>query len=584
MKKTTVIASFLFLATLAGGAQAAPMVATKAYVDDGLGKKQNTLTPGTNIQLHSQLNGTVEISANLDSVTMHAGTDITIGDDNTINANYGSLLFPLADSDVAAIANLESGAARISAIKQTNGLLDVRTSGWGRVLAGEAAPASGGDVYNAIQRAVAGLQPTITGIGDIVVNNNQVSVTYDTLDYDSTSDTEVTGLADGSKRIKTVLQTNGKVGVTVTDWGQVAAGEAAPASGGDVYAAIQNTIQNLYTAGNGISITNGVIAAKGNTNRNIEVSPDGIGISMDEYDTGVDNDPGFTHENEYSLYRGGFRIARIEQNDKGEITVTTDKWNEMWTANEPPIRTIQIRKELNKKTNDIIAGRLIRVTEENTTEDELINNTLGEKNYTINSTLYPGRGITFVDNCLVSGISGEISSGTCIALRTSTASALRFNEDGELSLSGLSYSSIDDENAAGVENGTSRIASITQNEGVISVTTGSWVESLERGNLTDENMGVPATAKAIVAAIDQSVDPVEQTANNAAANATEALRVANEAAADAAEALRVANNAIPKPNPNECSQEGKRCVLTYGLNSEGVLTYEWEVITRATGE
>lgn len=554
MKKTTVIASFLFLATLTGIVQAAPQIATKAYVD---------------------------------SKTVQAGHDISVTDGRTVNATYTSL-FTLLDSNTA--ANLESGAARISAIQQNNGLLGVRTSGWGRVLAGEVAPASGGAVYNAIQRAVAGLQPTITGIGDIVVNDNQVSVTYDTLDYDSTSDTEVTGLADGSKRIKTVLQTNGKVGVTVTDWGQVAAGEAAPASGGDVYAAIQNTIQNLYTAGNGISITNGVIAAKGNTNRNIEVSSDGIGISMDEYDTGVDNDPGFTHENEYSLFRGGFRVARIEQNDKGEITVTTDKWNEMWTANEPPIRTIQIRKALNKKTNDIIAGRLISVTEDSTAEIQN-NDDLGVKNYKINSTLYPGQGITFVDNCLVSGISGGISSGTCIALRTSTTSALRFNEDGELSLSGLSYSSIDDENAAGVANGTSRIASITQNEGVISVTTGSWVESLERENLTDENMGVPATAKAIVAAIDQSVDPVEQTANNALQAANNALQAANEAAEDAAEAatnaaeaLRVANNAIPKPNPNECSQEGKRCVLTYGLNSEGVLTYEWEVITRATGE
>ena len=81
------------------------------------------------------------------------------------------------------------------------------------------------------------------------------------------------------------------------------------------------------------------------------------------------------------------------------------------------------------------------------------------------------------------------------------------------------------------------------------------------------------TAKAIVAAIDQSVDTVEATANNA-------LRVANEAAADAAEALQAANNAIPKPDPNVCGAPGKRCVLTYGLNGNE-MTYEWEVVTRA---
>lgn len=495
MKKTTAIASFLFLATLAGGAQAAPMVATKAYVEDGLEKKQNTLTPGANIQLNSQLNGTVEISANLDSVTMHAGTGITIDDNNTIRANYETLQFTLTDSNAA--ANLESGAARISAIKQNNGLLGVLTS----------------------------------------------------------------------------------------DWGQVAAGERAPASGGDVYTAIQNAVQNLYTAGDGISITDGVIAAKGDTNRNIEVSTDGIGISMDEFDTTADiTGSGYGA----GLLEGISRVARIEQNDKGEITVKTDKWNEMWSEENEPIRTGQIKDALDLKTNDIIAGRLIRVTEENTTEDELTSNNLGEKNYTINSTLYPGQGITFVDNCLVSGISGGIS-GTCIALRTSTASALRFNEDGELSLSGLSYSSIDDENAAGVENGTRRIASITQNEGVISVTTDSWVESLTE--LDEDEYEVPATAKAIVDAIAQSVDPVELTANNAleaaneaAEDANDALQAANSAAAVAAEALEAANNAIPKPDPDECGSPENRCVLTYGLNDAGVLAFEWEVITRATGE
>lgn len=455
MKKTTVIASFLFLATLTGIVQAAPQIATKAYVD---------------------------------SKTVQAGHDISITDGRTVNA------------------------------------------------------------------------------------------TYESLQYD------ISAQQDGLLPINRILQTDGLIKVIPGEWGQVAPDVTAPASGGDVYAAIQEAIQNLeppeYTAGDGISITDdGVIAAKGDLNRNIKVNTDGIGIAMDEYDTSTGNTG-----NGAGLSDGIARVKRIEQNDIGEITVTTDKWNESWGLGAAPIRTSKIKYELDRKTNKVLSGRYIRVTEANTagTDTEL-----GEKNYTINSTLYPGTGITFVDNCIISGR----TSGTCIALRTSVASGLSFNEDGELSLSGLRYDSTETDAAPGLENGTSRIASITQNEGVISVRTGSWVESLERENLTDENMGVPATAKAIVAAIDQSVDPVEQTANNALQAANNALQAANEAAEDAAEAaedaaeaLRVANNAIPKPDPNLCSQEGKRCVLTYGLNSQNQLTYEWEVVTRATGE
>lgn len=565
MKKTTAIASFLFLATLAGGAQAAPMVATKAYVEDGLEKKQNTLTAGANIQLSSQSNGTVEISANLDSVTMHAGTGITIDDNNTIRANYETLQFTLTDSNAA--ANLESGAARISAIKQYNGLLGVLTSDWGQVAENEVAPASGGDVYNAIRDAVTGLQPTITGIGDIVVNNNQVSVTYNSLGYDSTSDTAVTGLADGSKRIKTVLQTNGKVGVTVTDWGEVAENEAAPASGGDVYAAIQNAVQNLYTAGDGISIADNEIAAKGDTNRNIEVSTDGIGISMDGFDTTADiTGSGYGA----GLLEGISRVARIEQNDKGEITVKTDKWNEMWSEVNEPIRTGKIKDALDLKIDEIIPGSYISVSETSTSPDGYPDDPNINK-VTISSTLRAGNGIQFTP-----GIGNGL---TYVGLGLTATTATRLiDSDGNLSLSGLSYSSIDDENAAGLANGTSRIASITQSEGVISVRTGSWVESLTE--LDEGEYGVPATAQAIVAAIT----PVEQTANEAAETANDALQAANDAAAVATQALEAANNAIPKPDPDECGSHENRCVLTYGLNDAGVLAFEWEVITRATGE
>ncbi len=447
MKKTTAIASFLFLATLTGIAQATPQIATKAYVD---------------------------------SKTVQAGDDISVTGGRTVNATYASLQYDISSQD--------------------------------------------------------GLLP-----------------------------------------INGIFQSDGLIKVTTGAWGQVAPDVTAPASGGDVYAAIQEAIQNLeppeYEAGAGISITDGVIAAKGDPDKNIKVyANEGIGIAMEEFDTSTGDD---THG--AGLSGGISRVARIEQNNTGNITVTTDKWNEQWTVNDAPIRTQRIKYELNRKTNDVVAGRLISVTEVNTTEDELINNELGEKNYTISSTLYPGNGIVFDNvNC------GR--NQTCISLRTSSTSALSFNEDGELSLSGLSYDSRETEAAQGLENGTSRIASITQTDGIISVTTGDWVTSLDAENLTEENAGVPATAKAIVAAIDQSVAPVERTATEAAENAAEALRVANNAAADAAEALQAANNAIPKPDPNVCSEEGKRCVLTYGLNSDNELTYEWEVVTRAEGE
>ena len=431
MKKTTAIASFLFLATLTGIVQAAPEIATKAYVD---------------------------------SKTVQAGDDISVTDGRTVNATYASLQYDLNDYEL--------------------------------------------------------------------------------------------NLQDKPLPINGISQVNGKIRVTTGAWGQVAPDMPVPASGGDVYDAIQNAIQNLgYTAGAGISITDGVIAAKGDPDKNIKVyANEGIGIAMESFDTMTGDD---THG--YGLSEGTARVTRIEQNYTGNITVTTDKWNEQWSLGSAPIRTTQIREELDKKTNNIYEGRLISVTEVNTTEDELINNTLGEKNYTISSTLYPGTGIKFTtENCRVEG-------GTCIALNTSGTSALSFNEDGELSLSGLSYNSTETEAGQGLANGTSRIASITQTDGIISVTTGDWVTSLDAENL-EENPGVPATAKAIVAAIT----PVEETANDA-------LRVANNA-------LQAANNAIPKPDPNLCSEEGKRCVLTYGLNSDNELTYEWEVVTRADGE
>lgn len=440
MKKTTAIASFLFLATLTGIVQAAPQIATKAYVD---------------------------------SKTVQAGDDISVTDGRTVNATYESLQYD------------------ISALQQ-----------------------------------------------------------------------------DGLLPINRILQLDGLIEVIPGEWGQVAPDVVAPASGGDVYAAIQNAIQNLeppeYTAGNGISITDGVITAIGHPDKNIKVYPEGIGIAMERFDTSTGDT---THG--AGLSDGTARVARIEQNNTGNITVTTDKWNEQWSLGYAPIRTTMIKSELDKKTNNIYAGDLIRVTEVNTTEDELINNTLGVKNYTIHSTLAAGAGIMFdTENCT--------RNKTCIALNTSSNSGIRFNEAGELSLSGLSYDSRETEAAQGLENGTSRIASITQTDGIISVTTGDWVTSLDAENLTDDNMGVPATAKAIVAAIDQSVDQVKQTAN-------EALRVANEAAADATEALQAANNAIPKPDPNVCGAPGKRCVLTYGLNGNE-MTYEWEVVTRAEGE
>lgn len=441
MKKTTAIASFLFLATLTGIAQAAPQIATKAYVD---------------------------------SKTVQAGDDISVTDGRTVNATYGSLQYNISAQD------------------------------------------------------------------------------------------------DGLLPINGIFQSDGLIKVTTGAWGQVAPDVAAPASGGDVYEAIQSAIQNLgYTAGAGISITDGVIAAKGDPNKNIKVyANEGIGIAMARFDTMTGDD---THGS--GLSEGTARVTRIEQNNTGNITVTTNKWNEQWSLGAAPIRTTQIRHELDRKTNDVLAGRLISVTEENTTEDELINNELGKKNYTISSTLYPGTGIRFTtENCRVAG-------GTCIALNTSSNSALSFNEDGEISLSGLSYDSRETEAAQGLENGTSRIASITQTDGIISVTTGDWVTSLDAENL-EENPGVPATAKAIVAAIT----PVEETANDALRVANNALQVANEAAADATEALQAANNAIPKPDPNVCSAPGKRCVLTYGENSDGVSTYEWEVVTRAEGE
>lgn len=433
MKKTTAIASFLFLATLTGIVQAAPQIATKAYVD---------------------------------SKTVQAGDDISVTDGRTVNATYGSLQYDISEPD--------------------------------------------------------GLLP-----------------------------------------INGIFQSDGLIKVTTGAWGQVAPDVTAPASGGDVYAAIQEAIQNLeppeYTAGHGIRITDGVITAVGHPDKNIKVYPDGIGIAMERYETSTAGDS--------NLLNGGLRVAKIEQDYTGNITVIEDKWNESWDAVDPPIRTIKIKSELDKKTNNIYEGRLISVT----LDDQTSTGTgaaLGKKNYTISSTLYPGTGIRFTtENCRVAG-------GTCIALNTSSTSALSFNEDGELSLSGLSYDSRETEAGQGLANGTSRIASITQTDGIISVTTGDWVTSLDEENLTDEDMGVPATAKAIVAAIDQSVDQVEQTANNA-------LRVANEAAADAAEALQAANNAIPKPDPNVCSAPGKRCVLTYGLNSDNELTYEWEVVTRA---
>ena len=438
MKKTTAIASFLFLATLTGIVQAAPQIATKAYVD---------------------------------SKTVQAGDDISVTDGRTVNATYGSLQYDISSQD--------------------------------------------------------GLLP-----------------------------------------INGIFQSDGLIKVTTGAWGQVAPDVTAPASGGDVYAAIQEAIQNLeppeYEAGAGIRITDSVIAAVGDPNKNIKVyANEGIGIAMEEFDTGTGDT---THG--AGLSGGISRVARIEQNNIGNITVTTDKWNESWSLGEAPIRTAKIKYELNRKTNNVTAGRLISVT----LDDQTSTGTgaaLGEKNYTIDSTLYPGNGIMFTTNC-PTGARGS----TCIALNTSSTSALSFNEDGELSLSGLSYDSRETEAAQGLESGTSRIASITQTDGIISVTTGDWVTSLDAENLTEENAGVPATAKAIVAAIDQSVDPVEATANNA-------LRVANEAAANATEALRVANNAIPKPDPNVCGAPGKRCVLTYGLNSDNELTYEWEVVTRA---
>ena len=430
MKKTTAIASFLFLATLTGIAQAAPQIATKAYVD---------------------------------SKTVQAGEDISITDGSTVNATYASL------------------------------------------------------------------------------------------DYD------ISAQQDGLLPINGIFQSDGLIKVTTGAWGQVAPDVTAPASGGDVYAAIQEAIQNLeppeYTAGAGIRITDGVIAAVGDPNKNIKVYTDGgIGIAMDAF---TSND---------QLASGINRVKTITQNERGKIDVVTDKWNEFWDLTEAPINTGKIKYELNKKTNNVTAGRLINVTLQDNTGAGT-STILGEKNYTIESTLYPGTGIRFTtENCRVAG-------GTCIALNTSSTSALSFNEDGELSLSGLSYDSRETEAAQGLESGTSRIASITQTDGIISVTTGDWVTSLDAENLTEENAGVPATAKAIVAAIDQSVDTVEATANNA-------LRVANEAAADAAEALQAANNAIPKPDPNVCGAPGKRCVLTYGLNGNE-MTYEWEVVTRA---
>lgn len=433
MKKTTAIASFLFLATLTGIVQAAPQIATKAYVD---------------------------------SKTVQAGDDISVTDGRTVNATYGSLQYNISEPD--------------------------------------------------------GLLP-----------------------------------------INSILQTDGLIKVTTGAWGQVAQGEVAPASGGDVYAAIQEAIQNLeppeYTAGAGISITDGVITALGRADKNIKVFTDGIGIAMERYETST---------GDVSLWSGDLRIKKIEQDYTGNITVIEDKWNESWDAVDPPIRTIKIKSELDKKTNNIYAGRLISVT----LDDQTSTGTgaaLGEKNYTIDSTLYPGNGIVFDNvNC------GR--NQTCISLRTSSNSALSFNEDGELSLSGLSYDSRETEAAQGLENGTSRIASITQTDGIISVTTGDWVTSLDAENL-EENPEVPATAKAIVAAIT----PVEETANDALRVANNALQAANNAAADAAEALQAANNAIPKPDPNRCSAPGKRCVLTYGENSDGDLTYEWEVVTRA---
>ena len=437
MKKTTAIASFLFLATLTGIVQAAPEIATRAYVD---------------------------------SKTVQAGHDILVQDGRTVNATYESLQYDLNDYD----SNLQGGALPISGISQTSGKINVTTGAWGQVAQGEVVPASGGDVYAAIQEA------------------------------------------------------------------------------------IQEAIQNLeYDAGDGISITDGVIAAKGDPNRNIKVYADGgIGIEMEAFTSNEQLESGIN------------RVKTITQNEIGKIDVETDKWNESWGLAEAPIRTAKIKYELDRKTNNVTAGRLISVEEQNTTGAGT-SITLGEKNYEIHSTLYPGNGIMFTTE-------GCVRGGTCIALRTTGNSALSFNEDGELSLSGLSYDSRETETTQGLENGTSRIASITQTDGIISVTTGDWVTSLDAENL-EENPGVPATAKAIVAAIDQSVAPVEQTAN-------EALRVANEAAADAAEALRVANNAIPKPDPNVCGAPGKRCVLTYGLNSQNQLTYEWEVVTRAVGE
>ncbi|MDW2975135.1 MAG: hypothetical protein R8M70_03765 [Alphaproteobacteria bacterium] len=433
MKKTTAIASFLFLATLTGIVQAAPQIATRAYVD---------------------------------SKTVQAGTDISVTDGRTVKATYASLQYDLNDY----VSNLQDKPLPINGISQANGLIKVTTGAWG----------------------------------------------------------------------------------------QVAPDEAAPASGGDVYEAIQNAIQNLgYTAGAGISITDGVIAAVGDPNKNIKVYTDGgIGIAMDAFTS-----------NE-QLASGINRVKTITQNEIGKIDVVTDKWNEFWDLTEAPINTGKIKYELNRKTNNVTAGRLISVTLQDNTGAGT-STILGEKNYEIKSTLYPGNGIVFTD-CLT-----EERGSTCIALNTSSNSGIRFNEAGELSLSGLSYNSA--ETDARLENGTSRIASITQTDGIISVTTGDWVTSLDAENLTEENAGVPATAKAIVAAIDQSVDPVEQTANNALQAANNALRVANNA-------LQVANNAIPKPDPNECGAPGKRCVLTYGKNSDGVLTYEWEVVTRAEGE
>lgn len=434
MKKTTAIASFLFLATLTGIVQAAPQIATRAYVD---------------------------------SKTVQAGTDISVTDERTVNATYESLQYNISSQD-------------------------------------SALPING------------------------------------------------------------ISQVNGKINVTTGAWGQVAQGEAVPASGGDVYDAIQEAIQNLeYTAGAGISITDGVIAAIAHPDKNIKVYTDGIGIAMESYDaeTDDDNDPG--------LFDGTMRVTSIKQNNTGNIKVGVNKWNEEWSLGAAPIRTAKIKHELDKKTNNVIAGDLISVTEHDNTGAGT-GATLGEKNYTINSTLAAGAGIMFdTVNCR--------TNKTCISLRTSDNSGIRVNEAGEISLSGLSYDSTETETAQGLANGTSRIASITQTDGIISVTTGDWVTSLDAENLTEENAGVPATAKAIVAAIDQSVDTVEQTANDA-------LRVANNAAADAAEALQAANNAIPKPDPNVCSAPGKRCVLTYGLNSDNELTYEWEVVTRAVGE